>query len=237
MTTNSIPRSPKGDSPNFADHASGTAPAKIGTVPIPPITYDYSGLIASDKAAPFAQQTGLLEADLNYLIPRLEVVRREMLWNLDLYGKGRGDSGGNAAARRRLLRPARAAAGRRPAAAGSDHRRRRPAGQGGRSGGGAGHRRLVHGRPGAVRGLLPSVSQRDFAPAARRPAANLLRGQQRRQRRRAGPARSGRGRATTGASSSSARAAARWKRPSPSASFSMPCENRAGATRKSSAAA
>ena len=34
-----------------------------------------------------------------------------------------------------------------------------------RSGGGAGDRRVVHGRPGAVRGLLPSVSQRVVAAA------------------------------------------------------------------------
>lgn len=60
----------------------------MNTIPIPPITYDYSGLIAPDKASPFAQQTGLLKADLNWLIPRLEAARREMLLDLDLYGKG-----------------------------------------------------------------------------------------------------------------------------------------------------
>jgi glucose-6-phosphate isomerase len=58
------------------------------TISIPPITYDYSGLIASDKEPPFARQTGLLDADLQCLVPRLETVRRNMLWNLDLYGKG-----------------------------------------------------------------------------------------------------------------------------------------------------
>ena len=60
----------------------------MNTLFIPPITYDYSGLIAEDNAAPIAQQTGLLDADLKYLIPQLEAVRREMFWNLDLYGKG-----------------------------------------------------------------------------------------------------------------------------------------------------
>ncbi|MGD0516687.1 MAG: glucose-6-phosphate isomerase [Thermoguttaceae bacterium] len=55
---------------------------------ITPITYDYSGLIAPDKTAQIAQQTGLLDADLKFLIPRLEAIRREMFWNLDLYGKG-----------------------------------------------------------------------------------------------------------------------------------------------------
>ena len=55
---------------------------------IQPITYDYSGLIASDKESPFARQTGLLDADLKCMVPRLDAIRREMLWNLDLYGKG-----------------------------------------------------------------------------------------------------------------------------------------------------
>ena len=55
---------------------------------IPPITYDYSGLIATAEEPPFEQQTGLLESDLQHLVPRLEAVRREMLWNLDLYGRG-----------------------------------------------------------------------------------------------------------------------------------------------------
>ncbi|MGD0384064.1 MAG: glucose-6-phosphate isomerase [Thermoguttaceae bacterium] len=60
----------------------------MNTNSITPITYDYSGLIAPDKAVQFAQQTGLLDADLKFLIPHLEAVRREMCWNLDLYGKG-----------------------------------------------------------------------------------------------------------------------------------------------------
>ena len=129
--------------------------------PLDPITYDYSGLIAPKDAPPFVQQTGLVEADLKWLAPRLAAARQEVLDDLALYEQGGPVPDGNAAAGRRLLRPARAAAGRGPAAAGSDHRHRRPAGQGGRSRGGAGHRRLVHGRPGAVRGLLPSVPQRD----------------------------------------------------------------------------
>jgi glucose-6-phosphate isomerase len=60
----------------------------MDTNSIPPITYDYSGLIASDTEPQFSQQTGLLETDLKHLIPRLEEVRREMRWNLDLYGRG-----------------------------------------------------------------------------------------------------------------------------------------------------
>ena len=48
-----------------------------------------------------------------------------------------------------------------------------------------GHRRLVHGRPGTVRKLLPSVLQRTEPGRAGRPSADLLRRQQRRQRRHA----------------------------------------------------
>jgi glucose-6-phosphate isomerase len=55
---------------------------------IPPITYDYSGLIAAAEEPQSGQQTGLLESDLKHLVPQLEAVRREMLWNLDLYGRG-----------------------------------------------------------------------------------------------------------------------------------------------------
>ena len=135
--------------------------------PLDPIAYDYSGLIAPKDAPPFVRQTGLAEADLNWLAPRLAAARQEVLDDLALVQAGRAGAGGIAAAGRRLLRPARAAPGRRAAAAGSDHRRRRPAGEGGRSGAGAGHRRLVHGRPGAVRGLLPSRTTTRF-PAQRR---------------------------------------------------------------------
>lgn len=53
--------------------------------PLDPISYDYSGLIADAKAAPLVQQTGLLEADLKWLAPRLEAVRRQMADNVALY--------------------------------------------------------------------------------------------------------------------------------------------------------
>ena len=91
---------------------------------------------------------------------------------------------------------------------------RRPIGwRSGRQRGRAGHRRVVHGRAGAARSVLPSVLQRGRAGDAARPAADVLRGQQRRQRRAAriwcGCWRAA---AIAGALSSSARAAARWRR-------------------------
>jgi glucose-6-phosphate isomerase len=57
----------------------------MNTNSITPITYDYSGLIAKDNQPLFAQQTGLLEADLQWLVPRLEFARREVLADLALY--------------------------------------------------------------------------------------------------------------------------------------------------------
>ena len=205
--------------------------------PLDPIAYDYSGLIAPKDAPPFVQQTGLVEADLKWLAPRLTAARQEVLDNLVVVQAGRAGAGGIAAAGRRLFRPARAAAGRRPAAVGSDHRRRRSAGEGGGSGAGAGHRRLVHGRPGAVGGLLPPVPQRDFprsgAAAGRRSISRATTSTTTPCRACSTWSKA----TTTGASSSSARAAARWKRPWPSASFSTPCARSAAATAKSSAAA
>ncbi len=54
---------------------------------VAPITYDYSGLLSSAKDPVFAQQTGLTEADLQWLAPRLAAVRKDVLANVDLYNK------------------------------------------------------------------------------------------------------------------------------------------------------
>ena len=56
--------------------------------PLAPITYDYSGLIAPKDAPPFVRQTGLVEADLKWLAPRLAAARQEVLDNLALYERG-----------------------------------------------------------------------------------------------------------------------------------------------------
>ena len=56
--------------------------------PLAPITYDYSGLIAPKDAPPFVRQTGLVEADLKWLAPRLAAARQEVLDNLALYQRG-----------------------------------------------------------------------------------------------------------------------------------------------------
>ena len=56
--------------------------------PIAPIAYDYSGLIAPKDAPPFARQTGLTDADLKWLAPRLAAARQEVLNNLALYERG-----------------------------------------------------------------------------------------------------------------------------------------------------
>jgi glucose-6-phosphate isomerase len=55
---------------------------------IPLITYDYSPLLASPQEPPFAQLTGLVDADLAWLAPRLEAVRREVLSDGKLFGQG-----------------------------------------------------------------------------------------------------------------------------------------------------
>jgi len=56
--------------------------------PLAPITYDYSGLIAPKDASPLAQQTGLLAADLKWLVPRLAAARQEVHDNLAAYRRG-----------------------------------------------------------------------------------------------------------------------------------------------------
>jgi glucose-6-phosphate isomerase len=56
--------------------------------PLAPISYDYSGLIAAKDASPLVQQTGLVEADLKWLAPRLASVRQQVLDNLALYERG-----------------------------------------------------------------------------------------------------------------------------------------------------
>jgi glucose-6-phosphate isomerase len=53
--------------------------------PLAPLTYDYSGLIAPNDAPSFVRQTGLVEADLKWLAPRLSAARQEVLNNLALY--------------------------------------------------------------------------------------------------------------------------------------------------------
>ncbi|MBN2578450.1 MAG: glucose-6-phosphate isomerase [Pirellulales bacterium] len=53
-----------------------------------PITYDYSSLLAGQSEPESTRQTGLVPADLKWLAPRLEDVRRQMLEELDLFQKG-----------------------------------------------------------------------------------------------------------------------------------------------------
>jgi glucose-6-phosphate isomerase len=60
----------------------------MNTSTIIPITYDYSGLIATDKDTAYARQTGLLQSDMNWLVPQLESARQEFIKDLDLYEKG-----------------------------------------------------------------------------------------------------------------------------------------------------
>ncbi len=56
--------------------------------PLDPISYDYSGLIAASDAPRWVRETGLVEADLKWLAPRLTVARQEVLDNLALYERG-----------------------------------------------------------------------------------------------------------------------------------------------------
>ncbi len=56
--------------------------------PLSPIAYDYSGLVASNDVSRFAQQTGLVAADLKWLAPRLAAARQEVLDNLVAYNRG-----------------------------------------------------------------------------------------------------------------------------------------------------
>ena len=55
---------------------------------IPPLSYDYSGLIAADDAPAIVRDTGLLAADLRWLAPRLAAARQEVLDNLALLARG-----------------------------------------------------------------------------------------------------------------------------------------------------
>ena len=57
--------------------------------PLDPITYDYAGLIAPKDVPPFVRQTGLVDADLKWVVPRLSAARQEVLDNLSLYKQGR----------------------------------------------------------------------------------------------------------------------------------------------------
>ncbi len=56
--------------------------------PLAPITYDYSALVAPKDMPPFVRQTGLVDADLKWLAPRLNAARQELLDNLALYQRG-----------------------------------------------------------------------------------------------------------------------------------------------------
>lgn len=56
--------------------------------PLAPITYDYSGLMVPKDAPPSIRQTGLVEADLKWLAPRLAAARQEVFNNLSLYQRG-----------------------------------------------------------------------------------------------------------------------------------------------------
>ena len=56
--------------------------------PLAPIAYDYSGLIAPKDAPPCVKQTGLVEADLRWLAPRLTAARQEVLENLVAFRRG-----------------------------------------------------------------------------------------------------------------------------------------------------
>ena len=130
--------------------------------PLDPITYDYSGLVAARDASQLVRQTGVVEADLKWLAPRLAAARQETLDNLVLYQRGgpvpddlQPIDVGFFDLPERLMNEERLAHG-------ANRRRRRPIGEGGGSGGGAGHWRIVHGRQGTVRSLLPSLPQRDF---------------------------------------------------------------------------
>ncbi|MCC6124365.1 MAG: glucose-6-phosphate isomerase [Pirellulales bacterium] len=60
----------------------------MSTLPIPPITYDFSTLLSSAADSQFARQTGIAAADLQWLAPRLEMVRREVLADGELFRKG-----------------------------------------------------------------------------------------------------------------------------------------------------
>ncbi len=56
--------------------------------PLDPIAYDYSGLIVPNDAPAFVRQTGLSEAELKWIAPRLDAARQEVLDNLATYERG-----------------------------------------------------------------------------------------------------------------------------------------------------
>jgi glucose-6-phosphate isomerase len=56
--------------------------------PLSPIAYDYSGLVAPKDVSRFAQQTGLVAADLKWLVQPLNAARQEVLDNLVAYNRG-----------------------------------------------------------------------------------------------------------------------------------------------------
>ena len=56
--------------------------------PLDPIVYDYSALVAPKDAPPFVRQTGLIDANLKWLAPRLADARQKVLDNLALYERG-----------------------------------------------------------------------------------------------------------------------------------------------------
>ena len=58
------------------------------TKPIPPLTYDYSSLIAPDDAPAFVREGMLTGDNLKWLAPRLAAARQEVLDNLALYETG-----------------------------------------------------------------------------------------------------------------------------------------------------
>ncbi len=56
--------------------------------PLDPIVYDYSGLIAPKDAPQVERYTGITEAELKWLAPRLSSARQEIFDNLGLYSSG-----------------------------------------------------------------------------------------------------------------------------------------------------
>lgn len=55
---------------------------------ITPLTYDYSALLSPDDAPALARETGLAQADLDWLAPRLANAREEVLADLALFQSG-----------------------------------------------------------------------------------------------------------------------------------------------------
>jgi glucose-6-phosphate isomerase len=58
------------------------------TSSLPEITYDYSALVRPDDAPNHIRQTGLTQADLHWLAPRLAAARQDVFDNLVLFEKG-----------------------------------------------------------------------------------------------------------------------------------------------------